>query len=395
MQSSAAHRMPSIPQPVLWTGFLLFLGTVLFLDLFVFHRKSRAMSFREAVFWVAIWASCAMGFAGLLYSLPDFGPPRTWEFLTGYVLEQALSVDNLFVFVVIFSGFAVNKEYQHRVLFWGVLGAIVLRGLFILAGAAVVSRFHWVLYLFGLLLLYTGGKLLLGGDDDEEDESIDDNKIVKFVKRFVPITSGYRQDHFFVRENGKWLATPLFLVLCVVELSDVVFAVDSIPAIFAVTTHPFVVFTSNMFAILGLRNIYIILEELLPRFRYLEKAVSIVLLFIGVKILLPLGGDVLGYFDGQEHHWHISELPSLATVGSLLLGSVLLSWLIPAPPPEHKDLQEGKAGEAKAGEAEPEPKAAGENAEPAKAEADDDSAPRKVPGAPVPGKSGDDDRQAS
>jgi tellurite resistance protein TerC len=345
---------------------------VLFLDLFVFHRKSRAVTFQEAVFWVVVWASCAMGFAGLLYALPDFGPPRTWEFLTGYVLEQALSVDNLFVFVVIFSGFAVRKEFQHRVLFWGIAGAIVLRGAFILAGAAVVSRFHWVLYLFGLLLLYTGGRLLFGGDDDEEDESIDDNRIVKLVKRFVPITSGYRDEHFFVRENGKWLATPLFLVLCVVELSDVVFAVDSIPAIFAVTTHPFVVFTSNMFAILGLRNVYIILEELLPRFRYLEKAVSIVLLFIGVKILLPLGGDVLGYFDGQEHHWHISELPSLATVGTLLVGSIALSWLIP-PPPAH----EKKDG------------AEGSGAEPA---SDDDSAPRRVPGAD--GDAPDDDRRA-
>lgn len=334
--------MPHISQGALWTGFLVFLAVVLFLDLFVFHRKSRVMSFREAFFWVAVWASCAMGFAGLLYALPDYGPPRTWEFLTGYVLEQALSVDNLFVFVVIFSGFAVRKEFQHRVLFWGVLGAIVLRGMFILAGAALVSRFHWVLYLFGILLLYTGGKLLFGGDDEDEDENIDDNKIVKFVKRFVPITSGYREERFFVRENGRLLATPLFLVLCVVELSDVVFAVDSIPAIFAVTTHPFVVFTSNMFAILGLRNVYIVLEALLPRFRYLEKAVSFVLLFIGVKILLPLVGELVGRLDGTEHHWHIEPLASLAVVGVLLVGSILLSWLIPAPPEPKSDAGEAK-----------------------------------------------------
>jgi tellurite resistance protein TerC len=194
-----------------------------------------------------------------------------------------------------------------------------------------------VLYLFGVLLLYTGGKLLLGGDDEEEEENIDDNKIVKFVKRFIPITSGYREERFFVREDGRLLATPLFLVLCVVELSDVVFAVDSIPAIFAVTTHPFVVFTSNMFAILGLRNVYIVLEALLPRFRYLEKAVSIVLLFIGVKILLPLLGDIVGRFDGSEHHWHVEPLPSLAVVGVLLFGSILLSWLIPAPPEAKSD----------------------------------------------------------
>lgn len=328
--------MPEISDPILWTGFLVFLGIVLFLDLFVFHRKSREVTFREATFWVVVWFTFAMGFAGLLYALPNYGPPRTWEFLTGYVLEQALSVDNLFVFVVIFSGFSVRKEYQHRVLFWGVLGAIVLRGLFILAGAAVVSRFHWVLYLFGVLLLYTGTKLLIGGDDDEEDEDIDDNRIVKLVKRLLPITKGYRQEHFFVREDGKLMATPLFLVLVVVELSDVVFAVDSIPAIFAVTTHPLIVFTSNMFAILGLRNIYIVLEQLLPRFRFLEKGVSLVLLFIGVKILLPLIGQGVGYFTGQEYDWHVGEAVSLSVVATVLLGSVVLSSIIPAKPEQTK-----------------------------------------------------------
>ncbi len=326
--------MPELSDSILWTGFLVFLGTVLFLDLFVFHRKSREVTFREATFWVVLWFCFAMGFAGLLYALPNYGPPRTWEFLTGYVLEQALSVDNLFVFVVIFSGFAVRKEYQHRVLFWGVLGAIVLRGLFIFAGAAVVSRFHWVLYLFGVLLLYTGTRLLMGGDDKDDDEDIDDNRIVKLVKRVLPVTKGYRQEHFFVRENGKLMATPLFLVLVVVELSDVVFAVDSIPAIFAVTTHPLIVFTSNMFAILGLRNIYIVLEQLLPRFRFLEKGVSIVLLFIGVKILLPLIGHVVGYFTGDEYEWHVGEGISLGVVATVLVGSVLLSSIIPKPPEE-------------------------------------------------------------
>lgn len=345
--------MPAITDPMLWTGFLIFLATVLFLDLFVFHRKSRAITFQEASFWVVVWFSFAMGFAGLLYVLPNYGPTSTWQFLTGYVLEQALSVDNLFVFVVIFSGFAVKKEYQHRVLFWGVLGAILLRGLFILAGSAVVERFHWVLYLFGFLLLYTGSKLLFGGDDDDEEESIDDNRIVKFVKRFIPITSGYRSENFFVRENGKLLATPLFLVLVVVELSDVVFAVDSIPAIFAVTTNSLIVFTSNMFAILGLRNIYIILEVLLPKFRFLEKAVSIVLLFIGVKILLPLIGQGVGYFTGEEYAWHVGELPSLAVVGTLLFGSIGLSWVIP----EKKEDEKKDEGEKAAEEGEKAPEA--------------------------------------
>ncbi len=277
-----------------------------------------------------------MGFAGLLYALPNEGPTRTWEFLTGYVLEQALSVDNLFVFVVIFGGFAVKKEYQHRVLFWGIFGAIVLRGLFIVAGAAVVERFHWVLYFFGAFLIYTGIKLLRKGDDDDDGEGdIEQNKLVKLARRFLPVTKGYRKDAFFVREGGRLMVTPLFLVLVVVELSDVVFAVDSIPAIFAVTTHSLVVFTSNMFAILGLRNVYIILEDMLPRFRYLERAVSIVLLFIGVKILLPLGGLI-----DPAYAFHMPTAVSLGVVATLLIGSVVLSSIIKEPEDEAKARKE-------------------------------------------------------
>jgi tellurite resistance protein TerC len=321
--------MPAISEPYLWTGFLVFLGVVLSLDLFVFHRKSRAMGVREAIFWVVVWAACAMGFAGLLYALPNEGPNRTMEFLTGYVLEQALSVDNLFVFVVIFGGFGVKKEYQHRVLFWGIFGAIVLRGTFILAGAAVVERFHWVLYFFGAFLIYTGIKLLRKDDGDDDDDDIEKNRIVILARRFLPVTDGYRKDRFFVREAGKLMVTPLFLVLVVVELSDVVFAVDSIPAIFAVTTHPLVVFTSNMFAILGLRNVYIILEDMLPRFRYLETAVSIVLIFIGVKILLPMGGLI-----DPAYAFHMPTAVSLGVVATLLIGSVVLSSVIKEPEEE-------------------------------------------------------------
>ncbi len=322
--------MPTITEPMLWGGFLVFLAVVLFLDLFVFHRKTREVTFREATFWIFVWGAFAMGFAGLLWILPGFGPSAASQFVTGYVLEQALSVDNLFVFILIFKGFAVRLEYQHRVLFWGVLGAIVLRGSFILLGEAIVSRFEWVLYLFGLFLLYTGGRLLFGGDDDDDEMNVDDNRVVKLTRRFLGhrMTSGYRADRFFVRENGVLMATPLFLVAVVVEVSDLIFAVDSIPTIFAVTTRAVIVFTSNMFAILGLRNVFIILNRLLPRFRYLEKAVSIILIFIGGKLLVRYFGI------------HIHDGISLAIVGILLVGSVVLSSII--PPSKEEEEKEHK-----------------------------------------------------
>ncbi|GAB4197857.1 MAG: TerC family protein [Sandaracinaceae bacterium] len=317
--------MPALSETTLWIGFLVFLVSVLGIDLFVFHRKTRVVTFTEALTWTVVWAVLAMLFAGLVYALPNLGPARAREFITGYVLEQALSVDNLFVFVLVFGGFAVPAAYQHRVLFWGILGAIVLRGIFILAGAAVVERFHWVLYLFGAFLLYTGVRLLFQGDGEEEDENIHDNKVVKLVRRFLPVTEGYRHEAFFVRENGALMATPLFLVLVVIELSDLIFAVDSIPTIFGVTTHGFIVFTSNMFAILGLRSIYIVLERLLPMFRFLEKAIAIILVFIAVKILIR-------YFD-----IHVSETVSLAVVLTLLVGSVVLSKLLPEKPEAKKN----------------------------------------------------------
>lgn len=344
--------MPTISDPMLWSGFLVFLAVVLFLDLFVFHRKARAVAFREAVFWILVWASFAMGFAGLLYVLPGYGPDAASTFVTGYVLEQALSVDNLFVFILIFKGFAVRTDHQHRVLFWGVLGAIFLRGTFILLGQAIVERFEWVLYLFGVFLLYTGGRLLFGGDDDDDDMDVEENRVVKLTRRLLGnrMTSGYRQDNFFVRDNGVLMATPLLLVAVVVEVSDLIFAVDSIPTIFAITTRGVIVFTSNMFAILGLRNVFIILNALLPRFRYLEKAVSIILIFIGGKLLVRYFGI------------HIPDPISLAIVGVLLVGSVILSSVIPAPKEEPKDQND--EGEKEKDEKDPKREADG------KAEAD-------------------------
>lgn len=324
----------SLEMPVLWTGFLVFIGVMVAIDLGAFHRTSREVTFREAVAWTLVWMSCAFAFSGLLYFLPDFGPRSTAEFLTGYLLELALSVDNMFVFIVIFGTFAVPKAYEHRVLLWGILGAIILRGAFIGLGTAIISRFHWVLYLFGIILLWTGGKLLFAGGEDEE-ANIEESASVKLVRRVIGgrMTDTYRKDHFFVIEEGRRLATPLLLVLCVIELSDLVFALDSIPAIFAVTTNPFIVFTSNMFAILGLRSIYFVLSVLLPMFRFLKTGVALVLLFIAVKILSM---DLI-HLIGWDH---FPTSISLTVVATLLIGSIVLSKLFPAPPAEKKEKHE-------------------------------------------------------
>lgn len=323
--------MPEISENTLWIGFVVFLLVVLTLDLLIFHRKTRVIGFNEALLWTGIWAGCALAFAGLLYFIPNLGPARAEEFITGYVLEQALSVDNLFVFVLIFAQFSVPAAYQHRVLFWGILGAIVLRGGFILLGATVIHHFEWVLYLFGAFLLYTGLRLLFKKDDGDAEQDLGDSRMVRFVRRVLPLTDGYRKEHFFVREGGRWMATPLFLVLVVVEFSDLIFAVDSIPTIFGITTHGLIVFSASMFAILGLRSIYVVLERLLPMFRFLGHAVAIVLVFIGVKILirmeLPIGDTSYGGI-------HLSETLSLSVVVSLLVGSIVLSKLLPAPPKE-------------------------------------------------------------
>ena len=331
----------SLEMPVLWTGFLIFIGVMVAVDLGAFHRTSREVTFREAVAWTLVWMSCAFAFSGLLYFLPDFGPRSTAEFLTGYILELALSIDNMFVFIVIFGTFAVPKAYEHRVLLWGILGAIILRGAFIGLGTAIISRFHWVLYIFGVILLFTGGKLLFAGGE-EEDSNIEESVSVRLARRLLGgrMTDTYRKDRFFVVENGRRLATPLLLVLCVIELSDLVFALDSIPAIFAVTTDPFIVFTSNMFAILGLRSIYFVLSVLLPMFRFLKTGVALVLLFIAVKILSM---DLI-HLIGWDH---FPTSISLTVVATLLIGSVLASKNFPAPPTEH-----GKT-RAKDGEADP------------------------------------------
>ncbi|MDX1998222.1 MAG: TerC family protein [Thermoanaerobaculia bacterium] len=265
----------------LWIGFNAFVLAMLALDLGVFHRKSHEVSMREAATWSAVWVALALVFnAGLYYFR---GPTPALEFFTGYLIEKSLSVDNIFVFALIFSYFAVPKLYQHRVLFWGVLGALVLRAFFILAGAALLAKFHWVLYVFGGFLVLTGLKMAFFSDKEMDPA---ENPVLKLVKRLIPVTPEYHGQNFFIRQGGKWVATPLFLVLILVETTDVIFAVDSIPALFAVTRDPFIVYTSNVFAILGLRSLYFLLAGVMGKFRYLKLGLAAVLVFVGIKMSL-------------------------------------------------------------------------------------------------------------
>jgi tellurite resistance protein TerC len=301
----------SVGTPLLWTGFTLLVGAMLSLDLGVFHRRAHVVSVREALLWTAIWIALSLLFNLAVYSW--FGSERALEFLTGYIIEKALSVDNIFVFIVIFSAFAVPRALQHRVLFWGILGAMVLRGVFIFVGAALLQNFHWVIYVFGAFLLFTGGKLLLRRASEAHPEQ---NRVFRLFRKVVPSTTDYRGARFTVVEAGRWRATPLLLVLVAVELTDIAFAADSIPAIFAVTKDPFIVYTSNIFAILGLRALYFVLAGVMGRFHYLNTGLALVLAFVGAKMLLT---DV----------YKVPVGASLAIVGLLLAGAVLASLIYP------------------------------------------------------------------
>lgn len=284
----------TIGSPALWGGFIAFVLLMLAVDLGL-HRKAHEVGVKEAATWSAVWIALAAVFGGLVYWW--FGRERALEFATGYLLEKALAVDNLFVFIVIFSAFAVPAALQHRVLFWGILGALVMRAAFIFAGGALLQRFHWLMYIFGAFLIVTGAKLLLHGGSDEA--SPEENKIVRLVRRVFPVSKDYHGAHFTVREEGRLRATPLLLALITVELSDVVFAVDSIPAVYAVTEDPFIVFTSNIFAILGLRSLYSLLARVIEKFHLLKIGLALVLLFVGAKMLLvewvkvPIGISLL------------------------------------------------------------------------------------------------------
>jgi tellurite resistance protein TerC len=271
----------TIGSPLLWAGFVAFVLAMLAIDLGVFHKKAHEVSLKEAGAWTAVWVALALVFNLGVYAW--FGPERALEFTTGYLIEKALAVDNIFVFVVIFSTFAIPAIYQHRVLFWGVLGALVMRAAFILAGGAFLQRFHWAIYVFGAVLAITGVKLLLQRNEELHPEK---NPVVRGFQKLLPVTHQLHGGKFTILEKGRRYATPLLLALVAVEVTDVIFAVDSIPAIFAITTDPFIVFTSNIFAILGLRSMYFFLAGVITKFTYLKVGLSFVLIFVGMKMLL-------------------------------------------------------------------------------------------------------------
>ena len=264
-----------------WGVFLLVVIAMLMVDLGVFHRKAHVLSMREATIWSIVWVVVALVFNAIVWVW--LGHQKALEFFTGYLVEKALSADNIFVFAVLFNYFAVPPEYRHRVLFWGVLGAIVFRLTFILAGTALLKKFHWVVYIFGIIVIVSGIKLLMRKEEEIDPER---NPVLRLARRFLPITPNYHGQKFFVRLNGKFMATPLALVLLVVESTDIVFAIDSIPAIFAITRDPFIVFTSNVCAILGLRALYFLLEGMIRLFRYLDEGLAVILVFIGIKMLV-------------------------------------------------------------------------------------------------------------
>ena len=300
--------------PLSWFGFTAFVIGLLLLDLLVFNRKAHEIRLREALGWSAFWVALSLGFNLLVYRY--MGQQAGLQWLTGYLVEKALSVDNLFVFLLIFNYFKVPAQYQHRVLFWGVLGALILRAIFILAGAALLARFHFLTYLLGAFLVYTGIRMGVGGGGPEIDP--EHNPIVRFLSRRLPITRQIESGAFFVRKDGLRFATPLLVVLVMVETTDVVFAADSIPAILAITRDTFVVFTSNVFALLGLRAMYFALASLMRLFHYLNYGLALVLAFIGAKILL-------------ERVLPLSMPLSLGVVGAILLLSVVASLIWPKP----------------------------------------------------------------
>ena len=297
----------TVGSPALWGGFLAFVLAMLALDLGVFHRKAHEVSIKEAATWSGVWVALALLFNAGLFVFS--GQQAALEFTTGYLIEKALSIDNIFVFVVIFAYFGIPAKFQHRVLFWGILGALVLRAIFVVLGGAFLQQFHWAIYVFGAILIATGIKLLLQRTDQSDPGR---NPVVRLVKRFLPVKQDTNCERFFVRENGVLMATPLFLALLAVEFTDVVFAIDSIPAIYAITSDPFLVFTSNIFAILGLRSLYFLLAGIVDKFRYLKVGLACVLLFVGAKMTMV-------------DFYKVPTGASLAVIALLLGGSILAS----------------------------------------------------------------------
>jgi tellurite resistance protein TerC len=303
-----------------WILFHVFVGVAIYVDLFLLNRENTNNNMTLNLVTVAMWMTAGLGFGLLVWNVKD--PHSAMNYWTGYLLEQSLSVDNLFVFLVIFQFFNVNSQNQRRALVWGILAAIVLRGIFIFAGVALVSKFSWLMYPLGAFLIYTGIKLLTAGGEEQIDP--ESNPALRFCRKYLPLTEDYVGDRFTVRRDGKLFFTPLFVVLIVINFTDVMFATDSIPAIIGVTRDPFIVYTSNIFAVCGLRALYFALAGMFDRFHLLQYGLAIVLAFIGVKMLseAPI-----------EHYFHVNDraitYASLGVVGSTLLGSILLSLVIP------------------------------------------------------------------
>ncbi len=306
---------------IMWIGFNMFVLAMLALDLGVFHKKAHEVKMKEALTWSAVWISLALLFNVLIYYFWDWMAPGSeytnknaaLAFLTGYVIEKSLSVDNVFVFLMVFTYFKVPSLYQHKVLFWGILGALVMRAIFIFAGVALITKFHWMIYLFGALLIITGIKMVTQKDKKLDPEK---NPIIRLFRKFFPVTNDYHGDHFFAKLDGRKVATPLFIVLLFIETTDVIFAVDSIPAILAITSNPFIVYTSNVFAILGLRALYFALAGIMGLFHYLHYGLSVILVFVGAKMMLV----------------DLYKIPielSLAVIMMILVISVVLSKMFP------------------------------------------------------------------
>jgi tellurite resistance protein TerC len=294
---------------LLWVGFNVFVLFMLALDLGVFHKNSHEVKIREAMIWSAVWIGLALIFnAGIWYYM---GEIKAVEFLTGYIVEKSLSVDNIFVFVLIFGAFQVPAAYQHRVLFWGVFGALIMRAIFIFAGVSLITKFHWIIYIFGAFLIFTGIKI---ARDKGTKINTENSPVINLIRKYIPVTNSYSGSRFLVKQNAKWHATPLLLVLILVETTDLIFAVDSIPAILSITSDPFIVYTSNVFAIMGLRSLYFALAGSLKHFTYLHYGLALILVFVGIKMLIT-------------DFYKVDPFVSLGVITLILAGSISASFI--------------------------------------------------------------------
>ena len=314
-----------------WIGFVAFVLIMLLLDLFVFHKKDSVMKVKTALLWSAFWIGLAVIFNIGIYFVVgntagfELGRQKALEFLTGYLIEESLSVDNLFVFILIFGFFNIDPKFQHKILFWGIIGAIVMRAVFIFAGVALIQQFVWVMYIFGAILIYSGLNLLFE-KKDAEDFNPDKNIAIRIFKKLMPVTDDMSVPHFFVKKNKIVYATPFFVALLLIEVSDLIFAVDSIPAVLSVSKDPFIVYTSNIFAILGLRSLYFALNGIMGYFHYLKYALAGILTFIGVKMCVNEFSH--SYGDQFGFHVHISNFLSLGVIVSLLTISIIASVIV-------------------------------------------------------------------